>query len=129
MSHSSKDVAAVIAKLLDRSSDPAKAAKQIAAYLVDSKSVKVAGSLLRRVEAVRQKDGVVEAVISSAHPVENGQRSQIERIIHKHLPNATKIILVDRIDPTLIGGVRVHVAGKEFDVTVRDKLNRLKHVG
>lgn len=125
---SAKSVAQAIAAQLDRASDPKLAARQIAAYLVESRSVKNTADLIRRIETIRAKHGVVEAVVSSAFPVESGQRSQIERIIRNHIPYAAKIIIVERIDPDLVGGVRVHVAGKEFDLTVRDKLNRLKHI-
>ena len=127
-SQSVHDAAKAIAKALDGPDSAGQTARQIAAYVVESRTVKDIPVLICQVEAIRRRRGIVEAVLSSARPVESGQRSQIERIIRTHVPNATRIIMVERLDPSLVGGVRVHVAGKEFDVTVREKLNRLKHI-
>lgn len=124
---STDDIAAVLARYIDKASDSGTVARRIAAYLVESRSVKQATSIFRSIESARRKKGLVEAVVRSARPVTSGQRSQIERIIRRHVPDANKILVVEHVDPTLIGGVAVRVAGKEFDLTVRNKLERLKH--
>lgn len=65
-----------------------------------------------------------EAFITTAAPLSDPQRealkAQLQRLMKK------EPILVERVDPRLLGGMRVQVADKLFDATVRRRLQDLR---
>ena len=42
-----------------------------------------------------------------------------------HISNR-RVSLIAKVDPALIGGVRVEMEGKRYDNTIQDRLGRLK---
>ncbi len=68
--------------------------------------------------------GIERAEVTTAIPLDDEARLMLSR----HLGELTgkKIILEDRVDPGLIGGVVVRVAGKLLDGSTRGKLAALK---
>lgn len=76
-------------------------------------------------EVVDERLGWVRAEIASAHEANAEQREQIERALGIKLGKFIRAKYV--VDPSLIGGVRARVASKEYDATVRGKLENLRH--
>ena len=68
--------------------------------------------------------GIERAEVIAAIPLDDEARLRLSR----HLGELTgkKIILEDKVDPELIGGVVVRVAGKLLDGSTRGKLAALK---
>jgi F-type H+-transporting ATPase subunit delta len=75
-------------------------------------------------EVVDERLGWVRAEIASAHEVEAPQREEIERALGTQLGKFIRATYV--VDPSLIGGVRARVASKEYDATVRGKLENMR---
>jgi F-type H+-transporting ATPase subunit delta len=75
-------------------------------------------------EVVDSRLGWVRAEISSAHEVAQPQREEIERALGSQLGKFIRATYV--VDPSLIGGVRARVASKEYDSTVRGKLDKMR---
>jgi F0F1-type ATP synthase delta subunit len=119
--------ARAIVRYIERDPQNQSIARRIAAYLVESRSVKDTAIILRTVETMRRKKGIAEAQVTTARPLSADQRSHIERVVRKYVPEATTVTIVEHVVPEVIGGITVHVAGKELSASVREKLNRLKH--
>ena len=75
-------------------------------------------------EVVDGRLGWVRADIASAHELNAGQREEIERALGSELKKYIRANYV--VDPALIGGVRARVASKEYDATVRGKLDSMR---
>lgn len=75
-------------------------------------------------EAVDERLGWVRAEITSASELDQAQREEIERSLGTKIG---KFIRAEyRVDPSLLGGVRAQVASKEYDATLRGKLEGLR---
>ena len=73
---------------------------------------------------VDERLGWIPAEIASAKELSPDQREQIERALGTKLG---KFIRADyKVDPALLGGVRAHIASKEFDASIRGKLESMR---
>jgi len=76
-------------------------------------------------EVLRQRQGVAEAEIASAVPLNDKQRAallqNLERVTGK------KIQANYSIDPALLGGAVIRVGDTVYDGSVRNQLDRLRH--
>jgi len=75
-------------------------------------------------EVLRQRQGIAEAEISSAAPLNDSQKTALLR----NLENVTgkKIQANYSLDPTLLGGAVVRIGDTIYDGSVRNQLNRLR---
>jgi F-type H+-transporting ATPase subunit delta len=71
-------------------------------------------------ELKNEREGVVEAVITSAHPLESGQVSALVADLERRF--GRKINPRLHIDAELIGGARLQVGDEVIDGSVRGKL-------
>jgi len=73
---------------------------------------------------VDERTGWIPAQIETARELTPEQRQQIEKALGEKLG---KFIRADyRVNPGLIGGVRAHVASREYDASVRGKLEAIR---
>jgi F-type H+-transporting ATPase subunit delta len=75
-------------------------------------------------EVVDERLGWVRAEVASAHELGVAQREEIERAIGSQLGKFIRATYV--VDASLISGVRARVASKEYDATVRGKLDNMR---
>ena len=79
------------------------------------------------VEAYREQAdarlGIVRALVQSAQPLDAGQRQAISAQLEKRY--AKQAALEVAVDPELLGGVRIEVAGQVLDGTLRSGLRRM----
>ena len=68
--------------------------------------------------------GILEAVVTSAAPLPEAQREALKAKLCTISQRNVQLIL--RVDPKLIGGVRVEMDGRRYDNTIQNKLERLK---
>lgn len=102
--------------------------QQMAAYLVDSKKKHEAGLLINDVKMfISQKHGIVVAEAVGARPLSEILQKHISAYV-KDQTGAQKVALTTSVDESLIGGVVVRTPEREFDLSVRGKLNGLKGV-
>jgi F-type H+-transporting ATPase subunit delta len=74
-------------------------------------------------ELRRQHEGILEARIISALPIDDHQRAElVARLEAKH---GRKVSAQVEVDPKLIGGVRIVIGDKVIDATVRGKLDAM----
>jgi F-type H+-transporting ATPase subunit delta len=68
--------------------------------------------------------GEVKAAITTARPLEGSRRRQLDGDLSRVL--GRRVELTARVDPDLIGGIRLEVEGRIYDGSVRRQLERLK---
>ncbi|HTU43782.1 MAG TPA: ATP synthase F1 subunit delta [Bryobacteraceae bacterium] len=93
--------------------------------LVSHRRIKDLSAIRRSFEEViDERLGWVPAVISSAQQLSPPQREQIERALGTKLGKFIRAHY--EVDRGLIGGVRARVASKEYDATIRGRLESLR---
>lgn len=106
--------------------DPKLLAKEIAAYLLQERRTSDLESILRDIMQHRTDLGVVEAEVVSAHPVGENVLSEVRSILKSDLPGAKSVHMGTRIDPSLVGGIRVDMANQQLDMSIQSKLTTFK---
>ncbi len=100
----------------------------IAAYLLEENSVADLDSLMRDVLAYRARYGYIEPTIISAFPLSAQVRDDVRNLVKQEYPDAEHIAMNEIIDQNVVGGLRIELAGKELDLTVKAKLNTFKRL-
>ena len=73
---------------------------------------------------VDERTGWLPAEITSAHELTPEQRQDIERALGTKLGKFIRAQY--QVDPSLIAGIRAHVAAKEYDASVRGQLEGMR---
>ena len=68
--------------------------------------------------------GIVEATVTSAVALNEEERAALRVKLAKL--SGRQVTLIETVDPSVIGGVRVEMDGKRYDNTIQDRLGRLK---
>lgn len=103
-------------------------AEEIAAYLIAEGRTDELDSIIRDVIDYRTQAGIAEADITSAHPISDEQTKDLKKLIKTIEPKTTDIILNQMNDSSLIGGLKLNLANKQLDMTIRAKLNQFKQM-
>jgi len=74
--------------------------------------------------AVDERLGWVPAEIASAKDLSDEQKKDIERTIAEKLGKSIRANY--QVDPALIGGIRARVASREYDATVKGRLENMR---
>lgn len=106
--------------------DEKKFAREVAAYLLSTGRTGQLDSLARDMVKERVSDDIVEVTAVSAHVLTDAVRADIRAQVERLYPNAKQIIINDRVDANVVGGVRLEFPEQQLDLSVRNKLNRFK---
>ena len=71
-----------------------------------------------------QDNGVVEASVTTAVPLDDGQRKKLMEKLSAM--TGKQIVLKERLDPAVLGGIRLDIDGTELDGTVQNRLAALR---
>jgi F0F1-type ATP synthase delta subunit len=121
-------LAKVIAEKTMHITDTRALAKEIAAFALSENITGEVSSLLRDVMQQRADRGHVEATAVSAHPLSSTVMNDIKKTLKSEYPNATSIVVNQRIDPAVIGGLKITLANEQLDLTVQSKLNAFRRL-
>lgn len=103
-------------------------AGEIAAFLLAERRTGEFDSLLRDMVQNRADAGVVEVTAVSAYPLTETVDEDIRTQVLALYPTATEIIISHRHDDTVVAGVKLVFANQQLDLSIRNKLNRLKQL-
>ena len=70
------------------------------------------------------RHGVIPAKVVSATPLTAEQEKRLTAALEKK--TGKTIVLTSRVDPSLVGGMRVEMDGKRYDNTVASKMEHLR---
>lgn len=101
--------------------------EELAAYLIESRRTREAGLIVRDIESALARRGIIVAHVSSAHTLDASSRLSLEAVL-KQTFGATSLQLKERVEPALLGGVKVLAADKELDASARRRLQQLRSV-
>ncbi len=121
-------IAAALARRSLATADSQTLAAEIAAFLLDEHRTSELNSLLRDVSQYRADHGIVEVVAVSAFDLLDNVRADITAQVREMFPESREIIISQRLDDNIIGGVRLEFPNQQLDLSVRSKLNRLKQL-
>ena len=82
------------------------------------------GALAAYEALYREEEGIALAEVTSAAPLTDAERAALKARLDRETGKRRE--LSERVDPTLIGGIRVMVEGRLYDGTVSGKLARFK---
>jgi F-type H+-transporting ATPase subunit delta len=69
--------------------------------------------------------GIVTAEVTSATPLTEANKAEVEALVKKEL-GATSVIIKEKTNDKLIGGFILKVGDKQFDASIAGSLNKLK---
>lgn len=100
-------------------------AKQLAAYLIETRRVREADLIVRDIESALADRGVLLAGVASSRSLSDTAVKQVTAYLTAKT-GASKVHLRQTVEPELLGGVRITTPGGELDATLRHRLNQLK---
>ena len=120
---SKKEKKEVIAKLLD--TQQYDDIKNFILIIPDNSREKELLNILKEfISLSNQEDGIAEGIIYSVEKLSKNEIARIEEVISNKLNK--KIVLKNKLDSSLIGGIKVSIDGHVFDGTIKTKLKDLK---
>ena len=100
-------------------------AENFVRVLADNRRLTVLDEIRAQFEALKhQREGVVEAHVESAFPLDDAQLADLVARIGKHTGRKVKASV--SVDKELIGGVRVTIGDKVIDASARAQLAALE---
>ncbi len=75
-------------------------------------------------ELLDNEDKTVSVTVTTAVPMDDDLRAKVKAKAEKEL-NAP-VYLVERVDPTIIGGIMLEQRGKRYDASVRAQLSNIR---
>lgn len=122
------EIAAVIAKRTLDVHDTHALQLAVAGFLLEQNKVDQLDSIMRDVLAYRAEHGYVEVTIVSAYPVDAAVKQDVLVAVKQEFPGAKSYVVNEKIDESVVGGLRIEFAGEELDLTVKAKLNVFKRL-
>jgi F-type H+-transporting ATPase subunit delta len=99
--------------------------KALAAYLLEQNRTSEAGLVVNDIaHEFYEQNGELLTHVESARPLADSVRSSLKELL-KSQTGAKKIVLTEKIDPALLGGLIARTPDAQLDVTVRAKLKQL----
>lgn len=91
-------------------------------YLINKKE-----ELLLSLEKIIDKEnGVIRVNITSSSKIKNKERDNIINFLKKKYKDK-EIILIEKEDSKLLGGVKIQIEDEVTDLTIKNKLNQLEN--
>ena len=99
-------------------------ARNLTALLVAERSLHRLGDIVTAYgAALKRRQGLVEVTVETPAPLTGPERTQITRSLKRKGLNP---LLSERVDASLIGGLRLTVESQEYDYTIAGRIDRLQ---
>lgn len=125
---SRRQVAATIAERADSSIPVKQLAREIAAYLLMTGRTGELESLIRDILEYCADRGIVEVQATTAHALTPELCHQVTAQMRWLYPAAKQIIIDEQHDEYQLGSIRLELADRQFDASIRNRLNRFKQL-
>lgn len=122
---SRRAIATYVADQLLDGTDHKKLVLQLAAYLVETRRTNELTLVIRDIQYYLAEKGSVSGVVTTASTLTAETKKAVEKYI-KQQTGAETVSLDSFIDPSVIGGVKVSIPGRELDATVSRNLTVLR---
>ena len=122
------EIASVVADKALKNVNTKRLSSEVAAYLLSEHRVNELDSLLRDVQADWAKAGYLEVIASSARPLSASVKASIKTRTKLLYPAAKRIIVTVRLDPEIIGGVRLNLPNQQLDLSVEAKMKQFRQL-
>ena len=99
-------------------------ATSLAAYLIDTRRTSELELIVRDIDYQLSERGIVLASVISAYTLSDATKKMITDMI-TDTTGAKTIELEEHIDPSVLGGVRIDIPGRQLDGTIARRLNLL----
>lgn len=99
-------------------------ATSLAAFLIDTRRIGEVALIVRDIEYQLAERGIVLASVVSAYELSGATKAAITSMIET-ATHAKTIELEQRIDPSVLGGVRIDIPGRQLDGTISRRLSQL----
>lgn len=73
-----------------------------------------------------EANGIATATVYSVRPLSDDEKASLEQSFKQNL-NKDSISFVNKVDESLLGGVRIRIGNTIYDGSISGKLNRLKN--
>lgn len=109
--------------------DRRKLAREVAALLLTDHGTAELDSLLRDVRRLRlDQHGILDVTVVSAHEVTDRVLADVRQVLKSEFPGVKQVMVSTRIEPSVIGGIRLEMPDEELNLTVRRKLAIFRHL-
>lgn len=106
---------------LSKTTAESQLAHEIAGYIVAERRTSDLGAIMREVDRLRQQtSGIEEVTVTTAFEPSDTVITQVKQLI------GDKTVINKVIDKSVIGGVRIESSEYFLDLTVRNRLNKMK---
>lgn len=122
---SRRAIAEHVAERLIAGDDGKRLMSQIAAYLIENRRTNEVNLMIRDIQYYLAEKGHVSGSVVSAFELSNTTKKSLEEFV-KSESGAKNVQLDTIIDPSVLGGVRLSLPGKELDTTISRKLTALR---
>ncbi|HRF28648.1 MAG TPA: F0F1 ATP synthase subunit delta [Candidatus Saccharibacteria bacterium] len=113
------------AERLVKGDSTASVLNELAAYLLDARRTGEAELVIRAVEDSLLSRGVALATVTSARTLTTDAKDAVEQLIRREYSDVKSVLLREIIDPSVLAGMKVSLAGAQLDVTAKTKLEKL----
>jgi F-type H+-transporting ATPase subunit delta len=122
---SRRDVAQEVVRQLLAGTDQHTVMEQLAAYVIERKLTRQLDALLNDIASeLQRQSGRTLAEVRTAFPLTDDSRAQLETFVKK-TTQATSVEIEETQDTSLLGGFVLRTPDKEYDASLRHKLNQL----
>ncbi|GAC1391796.1 MAG: hypothetical protein NVSMB46_05610 [Candidatus Saccharimonadales bacterium] len=128
MKVSSRHLAAIIGEKTVAVRDTTQLTKEIASYLLQEKRTADVDSIMRDVMQYRFDHGIIEVTLVSANPLSHADVADASKLVHAEHPKGKTFIINQRIDPRVVGGIRIEYANEQLDLTVQSRISTFKRI-
>lgn len=122
---SRRALSAYIAGRLIEGAPEKEVATHVAAYLLETRRTNELELIIRDVQLRLAEQGKVTGTVTSAFELADESKKAIEAFV-KDKTGATDVVVDTVVDPTVLGGVKITLPGREFDATIARALTTLK---
>ncbi len=123
---SNRRLARGFVKQLHSGQSPKRLVSQLAAIIVEQKKVNETDLILNDISGEFEKQmSTTNAVVYSVHELNSSIRVEVAKLI-KQTSKTDKVILNEKIEPSLLGGVRIETPESEIDLSIKNKLKSLE---